>query len=80
MHTRSTVVAAILGAVIVAPSGALASSCTSPRYHEFDFFVGRWNVYDGKGRLIGRDVVEKRLKGCVVTERFTDADGSVGMV
>jgi hypothetical protein len=74
-----------LAALMLAPVAEAAASappaagCTSPRYREFDFFVGRWNVYDRNGRRVGTDVVEKRLKGCVVYEQFTDTGGSVGI-
>jgi hypothetical protein len=60
------------------PSAARAA-CTAAPYHQFDFFVGQWNVYDAKGRFLGSDVVEKRLNGCVIYERYTNPDGSVGI-
>jgi hypothetical protein len=63
------------------PIVAHAAGCLAPQYRQFDFFVGRWNVYDRRGNLVGTDVVEKRLKGCVVSERFTDAGkgGGIGI-
>lgn len=66
-----------VGAIAV-PAAARAA-CTSAPYHQFDFFVGQWNVYDAKGHSVGSDLVEKRLNGCVVYERYTNPDRSVGI-
>lgn len=55
------------------------AACTSPAYHQFDFFVGQWKVYDEKGHFLGSDDVEKRVNGCAIDERYTNPDGSVGI-
>jgi hypothetical protein len=61
------------------PIAARAAGCSAPQYRQFDFFVGHWNVYDPHGDLVGTDVVETELRGCVVSERFTGNDGGVGI-
>jgi hypothetical protein len=70
-----------LGSMLIsfaAPAAARAA-CTAAAYHQFDFFVGQWSVYDAKGHPVGSDDVEKRLNGCVIYERYTNPDGSVGI-
>jgi len=43
-----------------------------------DFWVGDWDVYVGKD-LAGRDMVERILDGCAVTERWNGGAGDQGM-
>lgn len=64
--------ATALGASGAAAAEAPASSpCGAPLHHQFDFWVGRWSVYDrGDGRLIARDEVTKTYAGCVVEQRL----------
>ncbi|MDB4908813.1 MAG: tetratricopeptide repeat protein [Gemmatimonadetes bacterium] len=47
-------------------------------YAVLDFWLGRWTVVDSAGRKQGEDVIERVLDGCAVTEKWTDADGSLG--
>src|SRR3954454_5565173 len=42
-----------------------------------DFWVGDWDAYVGNS-VAGRDTVERVLRGCAVTERWLDSDGSEG--
>ena len=44
----------------------------------FDFWIGTWDVYNPQGRLVGVNVVERRLKGCLLLENWTGASGSSG--
>ncbi|MFZ0030868.1 MAG: hypothetical protein WAK84_03230, partial [Candidatus Cybelea sp.] len=55
---RSFSVIAMLLAVLPARSFA---ACNAPVYHQFDFWVGTWRVTDTRGKLLGRDIVSKRL-------------------
>jgi hypothetical protein len=50
------------------------AACNSPAYHQFDFWVGRWRVTNGAGKLLGYDTITKRVSGCAVYEEFHDAD------
>jgi hypothetical protein len=65
-------------ATLALPSAARAA-CTSEAYHQFDFFVGHWKVYDAKGKFVGTDLVEKRVNGCAIYEQYTDPGGGVGI-
>ena len=50
---------------------------TDPRYAEFDFWVGSWDVYvDGK--KAGENIITKEEGDCLVLERWTDAQGNTG--
>ena len=48
-----------------------AVDCASAEHRQMDFWLGTWEVRSADGaRLVGRNVIEKTLDGCLVTERF----------
>lgn len=48
---------------------------TGATYTDFDFWVGEWQAFDRKsGRLLGLDVIEKDLGGCLLTQRWRQFD------
>lgn len=59
----------VLGASHVPPGQA----CRSTAYHQFDFWLGNWDVHTAAGALAGTNVVKSRLGGCVVEENWTGA-------
>lgn len=50
-----------------------------PRYHEFDFWVGEWDVFNPQGRQVGVNIIEKILNGCALQENWTSVFGTSGM-
>lgn len=49
-----------------------SAPCDSPPYHQFDFWVGDWRVFDAKSNeLVGFDHVEKHSHGCIVQQNLT---------
>jgi len=52
--------------------GAAAHGCTGAPYRQFDFWLGRWDVFSGT-TLAGTNVVKSRVDGCVVEENWTSA-------
>jgi hypothetical protein len=55
------------------PQGVTArgSPCERPRYHEFDFWLGDWRVFDAtSGELVGFDHIEKVARGCAVRQNL----------
>lgn len=60
-----------------AQPAALHACAADPAYHKFDFWVGKWDVYDNHdGTLNGTDVVEKIVGGCALVESWQEADRS----
>ena len=44
--------------------------CRTAEYHQFDFWVGDWRVYDAKtNEVVALDRVEKLAHGCIVAAR-----------
>ena len=53
-----------------APPG---QACKAPGYRQFDFWVGKWDVFGPAGGLAGTNIVNSQLGGCVVEENWTGA-------
>ena len=57
-----------------------ASPCEQePRFREFDFWVGEWDVHDVKGTFVGENSITREENGCVLIEKWSGARGSTGM-
>jgi hypothetical protein len=51
---------------------AIEAPCETPQNHQFDFWVGDWQVFDAtNNQLVGFDRVEKHSRGCIVQENLT---------
>ena len=53
--------------------GAGPAGCDAAEHHQFDFWLGRWDVFSGSA-LVGTNVVRSRAAGCVVEENWTSAN------
>jgi hypothetical protein len=48
-------------------------ACTAPEHHQFDFWIGRWDVTDAKtGEPAGHSLVESLYGGCVLRENWSE--------
>ena len=59
-------------------NAGIAAACRASAYHQLDFFVGDWTVFDKTGTQIATDLVTKRYGGCVIWEQWFGAHGSRG--
>ncbi len=57
---------------------APAPPCSDPVFHEFDFWVGEWDVYGPKGNLAGTNSIRKEEYGCLLTEHWVNTGGQTG--
>ena len=80
---------AILGLSIAAPAAAqqpaptpakpAAAPCTAPENRQFDFWVGRWDVYPtGKDKLVAHSLIESVYGGCGVRENWMPLSNQPG--
>ena len=61
------------------PPGPQPPACTAPEHRQFDFWVGRWDVYPtGKDKLAGRSLIEKLYDGCAIRENWMPIGNSGG--
>ena len=50
---------------------AVPPPCTAPEYRQFEFWEGKWDVYDPAGQQqIGTNRIEKVYGGCVLQESW----------
>lgn len=60
-----------------AASGSSAP-CAAAEHHQFDFWVGAWNVYNVRGQRIGKSRVRVVSDGCAVLEAWQALQGRNG--
>jgi len=84
---RHRFVAALVGAAgavaLVAPLRALAQAptgraCESVEQHQFDFWVGHWEVFVQSGKKAGESRIEVIAEGCAILENWSGAGGVSG--
>ena len=49
-----------------------------PRYRDFDFWIGSWEVYGPGGGKAGTNTITRASEGCMLYESWTSASGSDG--
>ena len=54
-----------------------AAKCVAAEMRQFDFWVGDWTVTD-RGKLAGRNHIERILGGCALLENWSGAQGGAG--
>lgn len=60
---------AVHGATPTPPPG-----CDSPESHQFDFWVGKWEVHpNGADQIIAHSLIEKKYTGCAIRENWMPA-------
>src|SRR5262249_53964565 len=66
--------------LITTLSFAQSKPCSSPEYHQFDFWVGDWDAFDvGNDKTPSAHVrVDRILDGCVLREDYQDPSGMKG--
>lgn len=59
--------------------GGSAPGCKSPQHRQFDFWVGKWDVYPtGKDKQVARSLIENLYDGCVIRENWMPFSGTPG--
>ncbi|WP_428225509.1 hypothetical protein [Flavobacterium sp.] len=51
----------------------------NPKYNEFDFWIGEWQVYSSKG-IAGTSKITKILDNCILLEEWTSANKQQGLL
>lgn len=49
--------------------------CAGDKYNEFNFWEGKWNVYNTNGKLIGTNHLKKMQSNCVMQENWESLVG-----
>ncbi len=61
------------------PAPAAETSCQTPPFRAFDFWVGDWQVELADGRPAGRNRITLEQRGCVLVERWQGTEGGTGL-
>lgn len=74
---------ALLIAAAVAAGGAVAdknapSPCSAAEHHQFDFWIGHWEVFLPNGNKAGENRIESIEGGCALLEQWSGARGPTG--
>ncbi len=70
--------AAATGDRPAAPAAAAADPCeTRVENHQFDFWIGRWDVYSGDEK-VAESTIERLAGSCAILESYVQADGYTG--
>ena len=48
-------------------------------FHDFDFWLGEWDVHVASGAQAGSNIIEAIERGCALTEHWTNVNGGTGM-
>lgn len=64
-------------ATILAAAAHPAPRCDSAEQHQFDFWLGHWQVHRS-GKLGGHNTIESILGGCALTEHWVGSGGEIG--
>ena len=85
---RNRPLLALLGAWLAATAtaGALAQGAPAPKpppcgaapHRQFDFWLGRWEVRNPAGNVVGHNTIEVAHGGCVLVEHWTSVAGVTG--
>jgi hypothetical protein len=76
---RITILAAALIATAAPAQAPPAKACTQPERAQFDFWVGKWDVYPtGKTKLVAHSLIEKLYDGCAIRENWMPLGGTGG--
>ena len=52
--------------------------CEGDAYHQFDFWLGNWEVSDAEGIVQGVNSITREEGGCMLLERWTSTAGNTG--
>src|SRR5258706_636282 len=44
--------------------------CNSPEFHQFDFWIGSWEVQNPQGQAVGHNDVNRIVGGCILQENW----------
>jgi hypothetical protein len=75
--TRSLFLWAWLATAAAQP-GPAPGKCQGVERRQFDFWIGRWEVFTPDGRKVGDNLIEVIDGGCALIERWRGAGGFTG--
>ena len=59
--------------------GSPGDACGAPEHHQFDFWIGEWEVRSPGGKLLGHNSIRPIAGSCGLLEDWRGEGGSAGM-
>jgi hypothetical protein len=79
LATLAAAQAGSAGPTAAASTPFAAAACTTPEHRQFDFWVGKWDVYPtGKDKLVAHSLIESVYNGCGVRENWMPLNNQTG--
>jgi hypothetical protein len=80
-----TLLIGVLSIASLATAGASAGTptfgcpLTKTQHHQFDFWIGHWEVRDPNGKVVGHSHIESINDGCGISEHWQGSSGANGV-
>lgn len=71
-------VALVAGGQACAQEGPRPPPCQTAEHRQFDFWIGRWEVFTPDGKKAGDNLIEPIDGGCALIERWSGRGGFTG--
>ena len=68
----------VVGSLTMAQTPVATPPCAAAEHRQFDFWIGRWEVFSPDGKKAGDNHIEAIDGGCVVLERWRGNGGFSG--
>jgi hypothetical protein len=79
LRTAVLLSASLLPGTAIAADPPAPQKCDTPEYRQFDFWVGKWDVFSTKdGTPGGASLIELLYGKCTIRENWTDSSGFSG--
>jgi hypothetical protein len=76
---RFFISAALLIALAALAASQVPAGCDTPESHQFDFWVGKWEVHpNGADKIIAHSLIEKKYAGCAIRENWMPLGKELG--
>ena len=73
------IAAATIVAAKPAPPSTGCPAASNPEQHQFDFWIGKWEVTGANGKVAGHSRIEPISDGCGISEHWNGTSGSRGV-
>lgn len=66
-------------AAAATPTASKQAVCNAPEYHQLDFWIGEWNVFQASdNKKVGTSRIESVMGGCGIGEHYEAPDAPSG--
>lgn len=67
------------GQEVSGAGGRTSERCSAPEFREFDFWLGRWEVRNPDGKIVGHNEIRRVSDGCGLLESWEGVSGGTGV-